>query len=285
MPSDTTPPERLSSDPEENRKLENEILKLKLQAQYGDAFKMESMADLPSEIESEFLKNIIAYEEAHQNVEYIKVYERLGKPEYKNAIELTDEQISGELAYLNKIMKEKNIVLDVLSKYDDRTIYTFITEELFEHKTEKAGLIPGMVTHFTYEEFHPNHKYDINKRAMEFLSGWFEQKFSEYSWELGDSFILPNGAIFTKEDVLNKIKLVFQSYEKFTNCQFTINNISFQLNDEVATGMGHAEGGVKYDALLENREQLHIEGPFKLYMSYEYDWWKIFYFVFPGFEW
>jgi hypothetical protein len=286
MPSDATPPEPLSSDPEENRKLENEILKLSLQAQYGDAFQMGSMGDLPSEIENEFLKNIIAYEEAHQNVEYIKVYERLGKPEYKKAAELTDEQISLELAYINNLMMEKKVVLDVLSKYDDRTIYTFITEELFEHETEaNAGVIPGMVTHFTYEEFHPNHKYDINDRAMEFLSDWFEQKFSGYSWELGDSFILSNGTILTKEDVLNKIKLVFQSYKKFTNYQFAINNISFQLNDEVATGMGHAEGGVKYDALLENGEQLHIEGAFKLYMSYEHEWWKIFYFVFPGFEW
>ena len=77
--------------------------------------------------------------------------------------------ISHELAYINKKMKEKNVVLDVLSKYDDRTIYTFITEKFFEHKTESnAGAIPGMVTHFTYEEFHPNHTYDINDGQWSF---------------------------------------------------------------------------------------------------------------------
>ena len=49
-------PEPLSSDPEENWKPENEILKL--QAQYDYAFQMRRLGDLPSKIESEFLKNI-----------------------------------------------------------------------------------------------------------------------------------------------------------------------------------------------------------------------------------
>lgn len=91
--------------------------------------------------------------------------------------------------------------------------------------------------------------------------------------------------MLTKQEVLDKLKTVFDAYPQFTNCKYVIAEINFQLNEEIETGMGHAEGGVKYDAILENGEQVHIEGPFKLYMSMEYDWWKIFYFVFPGFEW
>ncbi len=49
--------------------------------------------------------------------------------------------------------------------------------------------------------------------------------------------------------------------------------------------MGHAEGMVKYDAVLENGETVHVEGPFKLYMQLEEEWWQIFYFHWPGFEW
>lgn len=51
-----------------------------------------------------------------------------------------------------------------LSQYDNWTIYKFIAEELFEHKIlGTAGVITGMVTHFTYEELQSNHSYDINK--------------------------------------------------------------------------------------------------------------------------
>ena len=55
-------------------------------------FKWEAWVICLLKLKMDFLKNVIAFEEAHQNVEYIKVYERLGKPEYKNASELTDEQ-------------------------------------------------------------------------------------------------------------------------------------------------------------------------------------------------
>lgn len=284
-PDETNQP--LSDDAQENMRIENDILKLKMKAQFGEAFQMgPDNNDLPPEIENEFLKNVLAYENAHQHVEYKKVYELLGKPEYKKANELSDEEISEELSRIQKILEQNNMALDVLAEYDDKTIYTFITEELFEHETDNiGGPIPCMVTHFIYEEFHPNHKYDINRLAENFLSNWFEQKFNEYSSELGSELVIPPGEIITKQELLDKIKNVFDAYTSFVNCKYVIAEINFELNEETATGMGHAEGGVKYDAILENGEQVHIEGTFKLYMSFQYDWWQICYFVFPGFEW
>ncbi|HLF46607.1 MAG TPA: hypothetical protein VI548_09290 [Chitinophagaceae bacterium] len=105
------------------------------------------------------------------------------------------------------------------------------------------------------------------------------------SWELNDPFILSDGRIIPKAEVLKKINNVFNSYSSFTNAKYAIGEISFQWDDTKASGMGHAEGGVHYDAILENGETVHIEGPFKLYMSNEGTWWSIFYFVFPGFTW
>lgn len=61
-----------------------------------------------------------------------------------------------------------------------------------------------------------------------------------------------------------------------------IKDISFELQEE--RGIGHAEGFVKYVAILENNEQIAIKGPFKLYLSSDYGWWSIFHIVFPGFE-
>ena len=48
---------------------------------------------------------------------------------------------------------------------------------------------------------------------------------------------------------------------------------------------GHAEGRVKYEAVMENGEILKYEGPYKLYMSRSEFSWEVFYFIMPGFTW
>lgn len=68
---------------------------------------------------------------------------------------------------------------------------------------------------FIYEEFHPNHKLDIEDSAKKFLKHWFEKSFDEYSWELNDPFILSDGATISKELVaavisINILHHVFQ---------------------------------------------------------------------------
>lgn len=136
--------------------IENDILKLKLKAQFGKSFQMVPSDDLPPEIENEFLKNVLAFEDKHQHAKYTKVYERLSNPVYKKANELSDKEISEELTRIEEIMEKNNMTLDVLAEYDDRIIYTFLTEELFEHETEAGeGLTPGMVRILLTKSFTP----------------------------------------------------------------------------------------------------------------------------------
>lgn len=151
---------------------------------------------------------------------------------------------------------------------------------LFDEETDAR--IPGMIMHFTYEDFHPNHKLDIESKTREFISGWFKQEIDEHSWELAEKFILPNGITLSKDRIAKKLKNVFDSYKAFKNCQYFIDGINFELKED--TGMGYAEGAVKYTAVINDHENILAEGPFKLYFSLEYDWWTIYYFVFPGFE-
>lgn len=278
--------EPFSDDPSENIRIENEILKLKMKAQFGDQMMMGSSTELPPEVENQFLKNIIQFEEACINMKHIKLYELIGSPPYKPASELKDDEIGDELIYLLKLMYDKHIVLDILGDYDHRTIYTFVTEELFEHETEtNDGLPEGMVRHFIYEEFHPNHIYDIENRIKEFVNEWFEKKFNEYSWQLADTFVLDSGETRTKAQVLERLYVVLDSYPVFGDHTFEISNVSFRLDEEEETGMGHGDGYVKYTVILEKGEQLLLEGGFRFYVAYEYGWWKIVFFHFPGFEW
>jgi hypothetical protein len=189
--------------------------------------------------------------------------------------------IEQALQQITDLLFEKNIEVYFGEGYDSRTKYHFITEELFDHETTFMPM-PGMTTHFNYEEFHPNHKKDIESRALEFLSEWFKQSFNERSWELADHFILPDRKILSKSEVVIQLKRIFDAYTAFTDEKYIIKDIGFQL--EEGTGLGHAEGMVKYNAVLENGEKITIGGPFKLYMTFEGGWWSIFHIIFPGFE-
>ena len=75
---------------------------------------------------------------------------------------------------------------------------------------------------------------------------------------------------------------IFDAYNGFTDEKYEIFDVGFQLDEY--TGIGHAEGGARYAAILENGEKIVIKGPFKLYMTLESGWWSIFHIIFPGFE-
>ena len=270
----------LSDDPEESLRMENELLRLKLKAELGAD--PHSAEDIDPEIENEFLKNVLAFEHNWAKAKPAKVYDLLGKPAFKKAADLSDNEIEEELEKITGLLSEKDIeVYFGEDEYDSRTKYHFITEELFDHETTFAPM-PGMTTNFDYEEFHPNHKKDIERRAEEFLSGWFKQSLDEKSWELASQFILPDRKILSKAEVAAQVRRIFDAYTSFTGEKYKIIDIGFEL--EEYTGIGHAGGVVKYDAVLENGERVSIGGPFKLYMALEGGWWSIFHIVFPGFK-
>ena len=270
------------SDETKNLRIENEILRMKLQAEAGAIIGIKE--DIPPELENVFLQNVIAFEEASKNVKHICLYDYLGKPPFKMITELEPSQVVPELRRLRKLIEEKQVILDILDDYDDAVIYKFITEELFLQETYET-LIPGMIRHFTYESFHPNHKLDIRERTMDFLGDWFERKMDEHSWELSPQFILPDETVFDRKEVVTKIKTIFAAYTAFAKCQYAVGDIGFEWNEKNKTGLGYCEGAVKYHAVLESGETVAIEGPFKLFLSNEGNWWHIFYFIFPGFKW
>jgi hypothetical protein len=263
---------------EESLRMENEFLRLKLQAEFGAD--SQSTGKLNPQIENEFLKHVIAFEHDYAHAKKVKIAYLLGKADFKPANELSDEQIAVAFQKITALLAQKHIEIDFIGTYDYRTKYSFIIEELLDHEIDDIN-IPGMTVHICYEEFHPNHKLDIEERASEFLSGWFSQKLGHNDWCFDDAFILPDKTTITKNEIGEKFSQIFSSYQFFTDQKYTIDKIDFELNED--GGMGYAEGFVKYNAVLENSEVIIIRGPFKLYMTLKYDWWSIFHIVFPGF--
>jgi hypothetical protein len=273
------PDNPLDNDGEENIEMENELLRLKLKAELGgDSF---SNGNLDPTLENQFLKQVLAFEHSYAKGKRVKIFDLLGKPDFKSVSELTDGQLDFEFKSVLDLLAQNNIAVDFSGDYDNRLKYSFIIEELVDHETDDFK-VPGMITHFSYEEFHPNHKLDIENRAIEFLTGWFEQGFDERNWCLDDPFILPDRKTLSKVEITQKFRRIFDSYSAFTDYEYKIDNISFELNEQ--GGLGHAEGYTKYNAILENNDKIIISGPFKLYLSLQYGWWSIFYIVFPGLE-
>jgi hypothetical protein len=277
--------EKFSDDLQENLRIENEFLKIKLKAQYGDSFQMGISADMPLEIENQFLKSMMAFEDEYANAQYVTVFERIGSPECNRVDELDEVALNKSLKRLMNLLLTNDIKLDIIDgPYEDKIIYQFITEELFSIKVESKPLA-GMTCNFIYEEFHPNHKADIIKRTHSFLHNWFGKKFTEYCTELSWHCITAEGVQLTREDIVAKMNIFFEAFDQFQDDGYNINNISFELQEDGDKGMGFAEGTLKYDAVLENGEIIQYKGAYKLYLQLEDGWWSIFYFVMPGFKW
>ncbi len=272
--------EIFSDDPEEQLNIENEILKLKLQAELGGDY--ESDGILPPDIENAFLKNVIEFEHQFAKTTPSTLFDILGKPAFPKAASLTDEEIETALSTLENLMDEKGIMVDYGEEYPARIKYTFVTEELF---LKESGFfhMPGMTMHYIYEEFHPNHRLDISNNTDKFFNSWLNQNFNEFSSELSYHPTTSDGKELTREELFKSFQNIFDSYTKFENASYTVDDIFFELIDE-ENGSGYAEGHVEYDAILENGEVKHFEGKYKLTMQYD-GYWGIIYFEWPGFVW
>lgn len=158
-----------SEEEEENLKNENEFLKMKLMLEQGAKFgSMQTGGNLPPEIENQFLKNIMAFEKQSAEQKMIKVFDKIKRPNhFKPVNEIPDDAIENSWNELDNYLRKYNIELSVCSpNISNRELYRFTTEELFNHEMNDMN-VPGMMNCFTYDEFHPDHKYDNTRAAVD----------------------------------------------------------------------------------------------------------------------
>ncbi len=156
----------------------NEKKKDDLRQQYGAHFG-EGEEKLPPEVESEWLDNIAEFERQFENAKQITVRERIGNPILKPLAEIPDSELETGLDNLFELLFQNNIAIDFIHEQDNRETYRFITEELLEADTDDIR-IPGMISHFTYEEFHPNDEDDVTQFTEEFLHALFNEEFKDW---------------------------------------------------------------------------------------------------------
>src|SRR5699024_8587018 len=160
---------------QEKIRMENEIEKLKHSALY-DAHFFGSSDELPLEDESEWLKYIAQFEKNYEDMERIKIDERLGHPELPAVEILSKPEIEQKLDEVQQLMADHGIFLDAIVETANAEIYRFITEELFEEEIEDVD-IKGMQVFYSYEEFYPNDELDIELAIDNFIAQLFDERF------------------------------------------------------------------------------------------------------------
>ena len=276
--------EKFSDDPEENLRMQNDFLKMKMMAESGAFFGGEG--GLPPEIENQFLKNIMEFEQRHVDSKAITIFNLLGEPVFDDEKSLDELKFETEYSRLELLLQDHGIKVEFSRERNDRFKYDFITKELFDHATTFMP-VKGMTTYFLYEEFHPDHELDIKNLTSQFLNDYFEKRLDEETSYIGNHFMEPDGNVLSKEELMKQFCAAYDVFRKIENTSFTIENINFELNEETVDGqqgMGFSEGEIKYDIIFTGGERKKIFGPFKIYFSLRWDCWEICFFYLAGFN-
>ena len=275
--------DKFSDDPEENLRMQNDFLKMKMMAESGAFFGGEG--GLPPDIENQFLKNIMEFENANLDAKSFTVFDLLDKPGFEDEKDLNDERFETEYSRLIRLLQDHSIDVSFSRERDDRFKYNFITKELFEHQTTFMP-VKGMVTGFLYEEFHPDHELDITNLTNRFLDDFFERSLDVDTYYINEQIIHPDGKLIPREEIIKRFLSMYEAIPEFENTSFVIENQDFKLQqkDDAETGMGFSEGTIQYDAIFRDGERKKINGPFKIYFALEWDCWTICFFYLAGYN-
>ena len=255
--------------------LENEILLMKLNAEFGARVFLPEHRVAP-EIENHFLKTVYAFEQnaaAGRNREII--FNRLGSPEFPDEASLDEEQIS---QYLNKLLNElynHKIVLDTLAEYPDRVLYRFITTEFF-HVEIDAPEETDCYLHFCYEDYYPNHDFDLRQASQYFTTYVMDQ-----------IRVVPQNGLYTRIRTSSGLMIGYKEAIRIIEAScaefLTRRLLKFEVTEiEIRDEVAFVGFQISYEVRVDADEKLLISGEGNFEFIYADDIWWISYLRFPG---
>jgi hypothetical protein len=263
-------PANLSGD---DLRAENEVLKLKLKLEYNMDINQES--PLPPADENKWLNYMYEFEKQYKEAKRIKVFERIGRPVFIKANDLKQGEVDKELRRILSLMEEKGIELDCCVDYDNAIIYKFITEELFDHEMDHIE-IEGYVQHFIYEEFHPNHDYDLRRYAEQFIDLLLRRKLNEFDAHHFSHKVYFKSSEYDRAGILAIIETFQEAHDSFEVDQFEIQHVNFDVEEAYAV----ARAAIRYTAL--GRETNTYEGTATINFTFDGCYWSLSGFQVPG---
>ena len=261
----------------------NEKKKEDLREQYGMLFEGHSEKMSP-QAEGEWLDYVTEFERQFENAKQISVRERIGNPEMKPLAQIPDSDLAAELDHILELLGEHNIVIDFLHEQDDREMYRFITEELLDEMTDDIR-IPGMVSHFIYEEFHPNDEDDIREAFDEFLYALFTKELKDpdsmfYYRISQENMRDTNGRPLSVKEFKELVNDYYEAYPVIMSHSVEVNNIVIDGDNSTAQADINWSGIPKNETTVVRHEGF---AEFKLTRSV-YGGWDMIQANIPGWE-
>ncbi len=273
----------MKNDDKKDNKDKKDLDKIKNELENEFGMKMfHTEGDLPPELESMFLERVLAFEKQMSNSKKTTVYKIIGEPtfiEYKN---IDDKDIDTEITRISKIMDDHNVHLDTFYSISNKELYRFITTELFYEEVDHLE-IEGLVLHFNYEEFHPNHEYDIEERIHNLFNFIFDTK-DESEWLYGPidftNFIDTKNNPVSEKRLKKIVKSFKDSFSSIEITNFEILDINFNLEEDT----GESKFLLEYNATMSStKEEIAFSGEGVLKLTYN-GYWSIVSINIPGFK-
>jgi hypothetical protein len=190
---------------------ENELLKLKLMAEFGGEFYSET--SIPPDIENIFLKKIQKIQRAHAFAEVVTIHTILGEPYFPPIQSLENKELKIHLNQLKKLLKKHKIILHHYPTVPPEELYRFVTEELFFKKVENLK-IRGLKMIFYYEDFYPNYEMDVTSVQHQALMLLFKIEPVPHEMLFDDDMQDENGLQCDMSDLLSRIAQFHSSFVK-----------------------------------------------------------------------
>lgn len=268
-----------------NKKIDIELRKKELKKKYGVSFGQSE--NLSPELENEWLNNIELFEQQFDKAEKTTVFEYIGRPAYRKADEIEPKKIRDALQNLMNDLNEHNMNLDTLCPVDDKELYRFITEELFFHEMDNMR-VPGMMTCFIYEEFHPNAELDI-RQAYDYFFRMTMRKMKNVGGEGYDLLYIDTenytdlkGTKPGKERVVKSFNAFLDAFDYFKITANKIKNIS--INEDKTDARLTSE--IAYKGCFKKSSEFVMyqgTGDFR-FKPCIYGGWGIYYIDLPGLQ-
>ena len=273
--------EPFSDDPDEQLRMENELLKLKMQAQFGAFFGGD--ANLPPDMEQEFLKQVMAFQENHANTPLVKLHDVIGNPEYRLSAEIPEAALPQQWEQLEQALADKGLLVTFGADYPLAVKYDFVINELFPLEIQQPQEGHNWV--FPYEEFHPNHKLELEQGVARFMEDFFGNQMPEEAPYLADPLVTDAGVPLSGKDFVAKVERFHGLFRELKDYKYNIDETHIDEAPEGGAGMGFVEGAVEYNVITEDGSPQIIRGPFKCYFQDGGGYWDMFFFWLHGFSW
>jgi hypothetical protein len=262
-------------------RIENDILKLAMQAEFGAEFM--DFADIPPEVENNFLKMVRKIEEMEREAPLISVFDFVGRPLVPLSDEIAEDSINAELEKLYAVLEGNDLSLVSIRDYPPRHMYKFITEELFPFEMQDVRM-PGMVGIFCYEDFHFEPEEDIRGVILSFLYGWEKLQWRNPKELIEEHPVQPGGNMVTQESLIRHMIQEAGKFSSIQSLEYNLHSIEVKWTDELF-GMGYALGEMRYMATFPDGSEQWFEGECKFCCGTLGEEWRLHYFQIPGFTW